>query len=120
VAERTQLHSQYFQEVREIRSRWIEQCYQDLHALQKDRRQWGAHQTNYNYLYNPKRAQLVQQQTAYNLEVSILSGVAKHVGFPAAPDLSSMEADDIDADFRAMTVRKFLSKNLTQKLTVNQ
>jgi uncharacterized protein (DUF305 family) len=105
VAERTQLHSQYFQEVREIRSKWIEKCYQDMHALQKDRRQWGAHQANYNYLYNPKRAQLVQQQTAYNLEVSILSGVAKHVGFPAAPDLSSMDADDIDADFRAMTVR---------------
>lgn len=76
-----------------------------MHALQKDRRQWGAHQESYNYLYNPKRAQLVQQQTAYNLEVSILSGVAKHVGFPAAPDLSSMETDDIDADLRAMTVR---------------
>ncbi|TID16899.1 hypothetical protein E6O75_ATG09665 [Venturia nashicola] len=104
VAERTQLHSQYFQEVRETRNRWIEKCYSDLHALQQDRRQWGAHQTNYNYLYNPKRAQLLQQQLAYNTEVSILSGVAKHVGFPAAPDLSSMEADDIDADFRAMMI----------------
>ncbi|QDS68529.1 hypothetical protein FKW77_010896 [Venturia effusa] len=104
VAERTQLHSQYFQEVRETRNRWIEQCYSDLHALQKDRRQWGAHQTNYNYLYNPKRAHLVQQQAAYNMEVSILSGIAKHVGFPAAPDLSSMDADDIDADFRAMAI----------------
>ncbi|KAE9964458.1 hypothetical protein BLS_008292 [Venturia inaequalis] len=104
VAERTQLHSQYFQAVRESRNRWIEQCYSDLHALQKDRRQWGAHQTNYNYLYNPKRAVLLQQQSAYNTEVSILSGVAKHVGFPAAPNLSSMEAEDIDADFRAMTI----------------
>jgi hypothetical protein len=104
VAERTQLHSQFVQDVREIRDRWLERCYQDLYALQKDRRRWGADETNYNYLYNPKRPQQIQQQTAYNVEVSILSGIAKHVGFPAAPDISGLQSEEVDADFRAMTV----------------
>jgi hypothetical protein len=106
VAERTQLHSQYFQEVREIRSRWFEKCYTDLFALQKDRRQRGAHDVHPNYLYNPKRPEQIQQQVAYNLEVSVLAGVAKHVGFPAAPDLLLLQQDEIDADLRAMAASR--------------
>ncbi|KAF2435829.1 hypothetical protein EJ08DRAFT_291242 [Tothia fuscella] len=104
VAERTQLHSQFFQEVRELKEKTLEKCYTDLYALQKDRRRWGADESNYNYLYNPKRTLQIQQQASYNLEVSILSGVAKHVGFPAAPDINGLVTADIDSDFAAMQV----------------
>ena len=106
VAERKQLQSQYFQAVREIRDNALTKCYRNLYDLQKDRRRWGADDTDYTHLYNPKRAQQIQQQSAYNLEVSILSGVAKHVGFPAAPELETLQNADIDADLRAMKVRQ--------------
>jgi hypothetical protein len=45
------------------------------------------------------------QQASYNLEVSILSGIAKHVGFPAAPTIEGARASEIDDDFKAMGVR---------------
>jgi hypothetical protein len=106
VAERTQLHSQFFQAVRECRDQALEKCYKDMYALQKDRRHWGADETNYNFLYNPNRSKRIQQQSAYNLEVSILSGVAKHVGFPAAPDINGLQISDIESDFLAMTVSR--------------
>jgi hypothetical protein len=106
VAERTQLHSQYFQDVRDLKEKTLEKCYKDLYALQRDRRRWGADETNYNYLYNPNRTKQIQQQASYNLEVSILAGVAKHVGFPAAPDINGIAASDIESDFAAMAVGK--------------
>jgi hypothetical protein len=104
VAERTQLHSQFFQDVRKEKDDALEECYRNLYRLQKDRRRWGSDETNYNYLYTPKRSQQIQQQASYNLEVSILSGIAKHVGFPAAPDINGLPVADIESDFQAMTV----------------
>ncbi|OCK77611.1 hypothetical protein K432DRAFT_303785 [Lepidopterella palustris CBS 459.81] len=104
VAERHQLHSQYFQTVREIRERFISECNQRIYNLQRGRRQLGMDETEYAYSFPEKRSQQVQYQTAYNLEVSILSGVAKYVGFPAAPDISSARPSDIDDDLRAMKI----------------
>lgn len=51
-----------------------------------------------------KRSDQIRQQAAYNLEVSILSGVAKYVGFPAAPEIKPARPSEIDADLRAMKV----------------
>jgi hypothetical protein len=104
VSERQQLHSQYFQEVRDIREKTLEECYKNLYAIQKDRRRWGADEANYAHMFQPKRAQQISQQCSYNLEVSVLSGVAKHVGFPSAPVLPTLHADDVDSDFKLMKV----------------
>jgi hypothetical protein len=43
-------------------------------------------------------------QTAYNKEVSILSGIAKYVGFPAAPDVQGVNKSELDEDFEKMGV----------------
>lgn len=42
------------------------------------------------------------QQSAYNREVSVLSGVAKHVGFPAAPEMEGARPSEVDSDMQAM------------------
>ncbi|KAF2400528.1 hypothetical protein EJ06DRAFT_556826 [Trichodelitschia bisporula] len=102
VAERCQLHSQYFQTVRELKDKALEKAYRDLYALQRDRRNWGTDELNCTYLYNNNRQQLLQQQAAYNLEVSILSGIAKHIGFPAAPEIRGLDPHDLDDDWQAM------------------
>jgi hypothetical protein len=44
---------------------------------------------------------------AYNKEVSILSGVAKYQGFPAAPDIRGATEDQVENDFDAITVSCF-------------
>ena len=51
-----------------------------------------------------KRLDLVAQQTAYNTEVSILSGMAKHVGFPAAPEIMGATQSEIEEDLKSLGV----------------
>ena len=103
-AERHQMHSQYFQTVRHIREEILEECNQRVFELQKGRRQLGPIETEYMIKLPDKRSDQIRHQTAYNLEVSILSGVAKYVGFPAAPDISALRPSEIEEDLRAMKV----------------
>lgn len=103
-AERHQMHSQYFQTVRHIREDILEDCNQRVFELQRGRRQLGCEETEYMIRLPEKRSEQIKHQTAYNLEVSILSGVAKYVGFPAAPEISAARPMEIDDDLRAMKV----------------
>lgn len=103
-AERHQMHSQYFQTVRQQREDILEECNQRVFELQRGRRQLGCDETEYMIKLPEKRSDQIRQQTAYNLEVSILSGVAKYVGFPAAPDISAARPTEIDQDMRAMKI----------------
>jgi hypothetical protein len=51
-----------------------------------------------------RRSQQITQQTAYNKEVSVLSGIAKYVGFPAAPDITSVRTGEREEDMEKMGV----------------
>jgi hypothetical protein len=96
-AERHQMHSQYFQTVRHIREEILEECNQRVFELQRGRRQLGCDETEYMVRLPEKRSDQIRQ-------VSVLSGVAKYVGFPAAPDISAARPTEIDEDLRAMKV----------------
>lgn len=104
VAMRNSFHGQYMHDVAEIRMGHLTQCNQRITQLQRERRYWGTNEADYTVKFTHKRSQQVHQQTAYNLEVSVLSGIAKHVGFPAAPDLASARAPEMDQDLAAMGV----------------
>lgn len=104
IAERHQIHSQYFQTVRHVREEILEDCNQRVFELQRGRRQLGCDETEYMMRLPEKRSDQIKHQTAINLEVSILAGVAKYVGFPAAPDISAARPMEVDEDLRAMKV----------------
>jgi hypothetical protein len=104
VAQRHQLHSQYFQAVRDIREKMLAECNQRVYELQRGRRQLGVDDVEYALRLPEKRSERIRQQIAYNAEVSILSGVAKYVGFPAAPEIKPARQNEIDDDMRAMKV----------------
>ncbi|KAH7123736.1 Sds3-like-domain-containing protein [Dendryphion nanum] len=103
-AERHQLHSQYLQTVRDVRETVLSECNQRIYELQRGRRQLGVEEIEYAIRLPEKRSEQIRQQAAYNLEVSILSGIAKHVGFPAAPDLRTARPAEVEDDFRAMKI----------------
>ncbi|KAF1837470.1 hypothetical protein BDW02DRAFT_565945 [Decorospora gaudefroyi] len=103
-AERHQMHSQYMQSVRQIREDILEECNERVFELQRGRRQLGCDETEFMIRLPAKRSDRIRHQTAYNLEVSVLSGVAKYVGFPAAPDISAARVTEIDQDLRAMKI----------------
>jgi hypothetical protein len=103
-AERHQLHSQYFQTVRDVRDQILSDCNQRIFELQRGRRQLGVEEVDYMVKLPEKRSDQIRNQAAYNLEVSILSGVAKYVGFPAAPVIRPARPSEVDDDLRAMKV----------------
>jgi hypothetical protein len=105
VAERSQIHSQYFQTVRDIRERHLERISEHFYRIQRDRFKADSSVPNFSIPFPEKRSQQILQQTAYNKEVSILSGVAKYVGFPAAPELAASKQKDVEDDIQKMGVR---------------
>lgn len=104
VGERAQRHSQYMQTVREIRDRTLEQANKEWYQIQRERRSWDGDLPEYMYMFPTRRSHQITQQTAYNAEVSILSGVAKYVGFPAAPEICGARSSEIDEDLKCMGV----------------
>ncbi len=108
LGDRSQLHSQHFQSVRELRDEILNKLGEDWYAIQKERRSAddGA-DDRYIYKFPKKMSDRVKQQAKYNQEVSILSGMAKYVGFPAAPDLAPADDKAWEEDMRAMRVRLY-------------
>lgn len=104
VAKRSQILVQYQQEVRDIREKKQEQLGKQWYEIQHDRRNHAGSVPDYALRYPTRRSQQVANQVAYNSEVSILSGVAKYVGFPAAPRMSSTTAAELEEDLEKMGV----------------
>lgn len=104
LADRAAIHSSYFQRVRDTREKHSTAVSKQFYAIQHDRfktEEIGAH----HYIPFPtRRSQQISQQAAYNQEVSVMAGVAKYVGFPAAPNLSAARALEADDDFEKMGV----------------
>ncbi|KAK6421705.1 Transcriptional regulatory protein [Oleoguttula sp. CCFEE 5521] len=107
LGERAQLHSQYFQQVREQREEVMYQLGEDWYAIQSERRQqYLDDDARYIYKFPTKKSAQVRQQAKYNQEVSVLSGVAKYVGFPAAPDMPEVKGSGLEADLKAMKLSR--------------
>ena len=105
LGERSQLHSQYFQHTRELREEAMYRLGEDWYNIQKERRQ--SHQDldrAYTFKFPTKKSVQIRQQAKYNQEVSVLSGIAKYVGFPAAPEIVGAEGDLLEEDLKAMKV----------------
>ena len=104
VANKAQAHSQYMQTVREVRDSYLESLNKKYYQVQRERRSCEADVPDYMYTFTTKRSHQITHQTAYNTEISILAGVAKYVGFPAAPEIASARSKEIDDDLRSMGV----------------
>lgn len=102
VATRAQVNCQFFQEARSIREDCVARLNDMYCRIQQERRQLKTREPQYIFTLEPKRSQRIVQQTAYNKEVSLLSGIARHVGFPAAPEIKGARPSEMDDDFRAM------------------
>lgn len=107
LGDRSQLHSQYHQEVRELRENVLYHLGEEWYNIQKERRQqYHEKDEDYIFKYPTKKSAQIRQQAKYNQEVSVLSGVAKYVGFPAAPEITGAGGDAKDDDFKQMKVRQ--------------
>ncbi|KAK0632053.1 Sds3-like-domain-containing protein [Immersiella caudata] len=106
IAERAQMMSQYYQAVRESREKVLEELGQDWYEIQQERRRYANTIPDYGIPFPTSKTQTIRQAVAYNKEVSILSGFAKHVGFPAAPPIYGASEDQLESDLEAMRARE--------------
>ena len=105
VATKHQALSQYMQTVREVKDRSLDQLNKEFYQIQRERRSVEGDVPDFMYTFTDKRSKQITQQTSYNVEVSVLSGVAKHVGFPAAPRIRTARPNELDEDMQNMGVR---------------
>jgi hypothetical protein len=116
LGERSQLHSQYFQEIRRIREDVLYELGEDWHNIQRARRQQHQEQDEqYLYKFPTKKSAQIRDQAKYNQEVSVVSGIAKYVGFPAAPEVIFAEGDPLEDDLKAMKVSDDMAEGSTQQ-----
>jgi hypothetical protein len=111
VAERAQIMSQFYQGVRETRETVLEQLGQEWYQVQHERRHHANNIPDYGIRCPSVRSQSIKHAIQYNKEVSILSGFAKHRGFPAAPAISGASAEQIEDDMEAINVRSLICTN---------
>src|SRR2546429_5029058 len=104
VARKAQIHSQFYQSVRELRERLVENLGQQWYDIQHERRRYANSTPDYGLRFPASRTQRVRDAIAYNREVSILSGIAKYRGFPAAPMMKGVSAAEAEEDFEAISV----------------
>jgi hypothetical protein len=104
VAKRSQILTQYQQEIRDVREKKLEQLGKQWYEIQHDRRSYAGSVPDYTLKFPTRRSQQIVNQVAYSNEVSILSGVAKYVGFPAAPTMASATAAELEEDLEKMGV----------------
>lgn len=106
VANKAQGHSQYMQTARDVRDQHLNKLNKKWYQFQRERRSCEGDVPDFAYTYTAKRSQQITQQTAYNAEVSVLSGVAKYQGFPAAPTIVKARAAEVEDDLRTMGVSR--------------
>lgn len=104
VAGRSQILVQFKQDVRDIREKTIEQLGNQWYEIQHDRRSYAGNVPDYTLKFPTRRSQQVSNQVAYSNEVSILSGVAKYVGFPSAPAMAKATNAELLEDLEKMGV----------------
>ncbi len=110
VARRSQTHGQYFQSVREARETVIEDLGRKWYQIQQQRRRHANTIPDYGIRFPTSKTQRTRDAVAYNKEVSILSGLAKYEGFPAAPHINGASAAEIEDDFEEMAVSSLLTE----------
>ncbi|PKX90943.1 uncharacterized protein P174DRAFT_375775 [Aspergillus novofumigatus IBT 16806] len=104
LAERAQTHSTYFQRVRDIREKHSSAVSKQFYAIQHDRFKTEELSAQHYIPFPTRRSQQIAHQTAYNQEVSIMAGVAKYVGFPAAPSLAPARPSELEEDLEKMGI----------------
>ncbi|KAI9746121.1 MAG: hypothetical protein M1818_000802 [Claussenomyces sp. TS43310] len=102
VGKRTQILAQFYQEVREIREKKLEELGKQWYDIQHDRRGYGSHIEDFTIKFPTKRSKQVMHHNAFTKEVSLLAGISKYVGFPAAPAMSAATQTEIDQDLERM------------------
>ncbi|KAI5848990.1 Sds3-like-domain-containing protein [Tricharina praecox] len=101
---RAQVHSQYFQQTRQLREESLYNCSELWYEIQRERRASEALVPEYTFRIPDRQSTRVKQRMQYNWEVTLLQGIQQHIGFPAAPDVDGATEDEKAEDLEALGI----------------
>lgn len=94
--------SRFLQQVRECREEMLFDTSQKWYQMQRERRQLDLPVKEMGYVFPERVSVQVRQRAAHNNEVSLLAGIAKYIGFPAAPSVEGATVDEMHQDLEVL------------------
>lgn len=110
-AKRFAAFSQHAQDRQKLRAFLLSRTSAEWFQIHREKRILDMAVPDYGYMVSDRPAEQVKYRLEYEMEVSLLAGLKKYVGFPAAPPVSSATKEDIVADLGAMDISS--SRQLT-------
>ncbi|KAI5789143.1 Sds3-like-domain-containing protein [Geopyxis carbonaria] len=101
---RAQIHSQYFQQTRQLREDTLYACSELWYNIQRERRSGDSLVPDYTFRIPDRQSTRIKQRMQYNWEVQILGAVQKHIGFPAAPNVTGATEEEKLGDFEELGI----------------
>lgn len=105
-ASRDQLHQQYLKDVADARSRLLTKTTEQWYSINRERRAMDSRVPDFTYRAPEKRSVQLRHRQMIHDEISLLMGLAKRFGFPTAPQMSTMQDEEIESDLYALGLRQ--------------
>ncbi|CAN6674873.1 transcriptional regulatory protein Dep1p [Trichomonascus vanleenenianus] len=104
-ASRDQLHQQYFKEQADVRASLLLSTTEEWYRVNRERRAMDALVHEYSYRARPDEMEVFYRQDLEH-EISLLCGIKREIGFPAAPEVVSASPDELEEDLYALGLRQ--------------
>jgi len=105
-ATRTSIHQNFFKNKNDFKTKLINDITKEWYKINKERRIMDSIVPEYSYKIPEYVEDLVEQRYLKNQEISILVGLNKYYGFPKAPNLESINNQEMDEDLKAMNITR--------------
>ncbi|KAK9387796.1 Sds3-like-domain-containing protein [Lipomyces mesembrius] len=99
---RTHIHQQLYKNNANLRAAMIQETTETWYKVNRERRAMDTVVPFYGYKIPEKRSVIYRQRQAQYNEIALLTGIAKYIGFPAAPEIKSATADEVAEDMEAL------------------
>ncbi|QNQ01327.1 YALIA101S02e18184g1_1 [Yarrowia lipolytica] len=105
-ASRVQIHQQFLKDQGDARSGLLLKTTEEWYRVNRERRAMDLMVPDYGYTIPESKSEQIHQRNAQVNEISLLSGISKYVGFPAAPVISQATEDETNEDLTALGLQR--------------
>jgi hypothetical protein len=104
-AGREQAHQQFMKEVADSRASLLLRTTEEWYRVNRERRAMDTLVQDYTFRPPESHSSQLRELSSLNYEISLLTGISKYIGFPAAPEIKPLSDDELDADLSALGLR---------------
>lgn len=110
-ARRFGAHSQFAQDKQKLRATLLSKTSAEWFQIHREKRVIDMAVPEYGYIVPERRSIQAKQRREHEAEISVLTGLKKFVGFPAAPVISVASLREIETDLAEMGIFRSIGIN---------